>query len=326
MAQLQSTGITGSLTVPGAGNKIASNTAVGRSSLALNTAGTQMSAFGVLALRNNATGVECNAFGYKALYNSTTNYNSAFGDFACASNTTGERNCAVGTQANRDNQVGSHNCAFGVNALLSNLSSFNCAFGSEALRSNVNGARNCAFGYKALNQCTSNGNTAIGFGAGINITTGTNITCIGSGSRGSTATAANEVVLGNAAITALRCQVSNLTGLSDARDKAFIESIKDGLYVIDRVRPVKYRWDKREWYPNGVRDGSKSDTNIQVGFIAQELLEMMRENNVNYLKLVNESNPDQLEATPGNLFSHLVSAVQELHQKVKALEDIVYNK
>ena len=283
------------------------------------------------AFISNTIGYECNAFGYNALKNNTTGkYNSAFGDFALASNSTGERNCGFGTQANRDNQVGNYNCAFGVNALLSNLNSFNCAFGADAMRSNVNGSRNAAFGYKALYQCTSNGNTAIGFNAGFNITTGRNNTCIGSGSFiGSTAANSansNEMVLGNRNILTLRCNTTSFTAISDQRDKTDIQTLINGLKIIDSVRPVTYKWDRREWYPNGVSDGSKSDTNIQMGFIAQELLEMMEKNNMRYLNLVDESSTECYAVRGNNLFTPLISAVQELHQKVKALEEIVYNK
>lgn len=335
MAQLQSTGVTGSLTLPGSTTSILTNTVAGRTAFISNNTGYMNSAFGFGALKNNTSGFENSAFGYKALYLVTgdsagARYNGAFGDFALASNTTGQRNCAFGTQALRDNNSGQNNSAFGVNALLSNSSgNRNSAFGSEALRSNITGNNNCAFGHKALYHATSNGNTAIGFGAGgtgtgTTLTTGTNNTLIGSGSRTANANSNNSVTLGDNAITALRCNVTTISAASDFRDKTEIKTITNGLNIIDQTRPVTYRWDKREWYPNGIRDGSRSDTNIQVGFIAQELKELMEKNNVNYLNLVLLDNPEKLEASPQNLFSHLVAAVQELHQKVKALEAVVY--
>ena len=39
-----------------------------------------------------------------------------------------------------------------------------------------------------------------------------------------------------------------------------------------------------------------------------------------YLNLVYESNPNKLEATPGNILVPLIKAVQELSLKVKQLE------
>ena len=92
------------------------------------------------------------------------------------------------------------------------------------------------------------------------------------------------------------------------------------LLFIEKLRPVTFKWDKREWYNDGNRDGSKKDTNIQVGFIAQELKALQEETGTEYLHLVYESNPEKLEATPGNLLIPLIKAVQELNIKVKQLE------
>lgn len=75
---------------------------------------------------------------------------------------------------------------------------------------------------------------------------------------------------------------------------------------------MTFKWDKREWYPNGNRDGSKKDDETQIGFIAQELKELQETENATYLNLVYESNPNKLEGTPGNLMVPLIKAVQEL--------------
>ena len=72
-----------------------------------------------------------------------------------------------------------------------------------------------------------------------------------------------------------------------------------------------------------IRDGSKKDNVIQVGFIAQELKTLQEETGTDYLKLVYESNPNKLEATPANLLIPLIKAVQELNEKVKTLENRV---
>ena len=87
------------------------------------------------------------------------------------------------------------------------------------------------------------------------------------------------------------------------------------------MRPVTFKWDKREWYTNGNRDGSKKDSVIQAGFIAQELKALQEQEGVEFLKLVYESNPDKLEATPGNLMIPLIKAVQELSDIVKRQEN-----
>ena len=87
------------------------------------------------------------------------------------------------------------------------------------------------------------------------------------------------------------------------------------------MRPVSFKWDKREWYSDGNKDGSKKDNTLQVGFIAQELKSLQEETGTEYLKLVYESNPDKLEATPGNLMTPLIKAVQELSAIVKQQEN-----
>jgi hypothetical protein len=73
----------------------------------------------------------------------------------------------------------------------------------------------------------------------------------------------------------------------------------------------------REWYNTGVPDGSKKEEKIITGFIAQDLKEVQEKHDMKYLNLVYESNPEKLEATPGNLLPPLVKSVQELTALVK---------
>jgi phosphodiesterase/alkaline phosphatase D-like protein len=164
-------------------------------------------------------------------------------------------------------------------------------------------------------------NTTIGYNAGSAVTTGTNLTIIGFNAAASSATATDEITLGNASVATLRCQVTTITALSDFRDKTDINNVDVGLSFVEKLRPVTFKWDKREWYTDGNRDGSKKDTITQVGFIAQELKQLQEQEGVEYLKLVYESNPEKLEATPGNLLIPLIKAVQELSVKVKTLEE-----
>jgi hypothetical protein len=72
-----------------------------------------------------------------------------------------------------------------------------------------------------------------------------------------------------------------------------------------------------------MRDGAKVGVK-EAGFIAQELLEVTERYGVkDWLPLVLESNPEKLEATPGKLVPVLVKAIQELANKVDALEKII---
>jgi hypothetical protein len=125
----------------------------------------------------------------------------------------------------------------------------------------------------------------------------------------------NEITLGNSSIATLRCQQVSITALSDARDKRQIADLSLGLDFLMSIRPRQFHWDKREWYENGESDGSKAKENPTAGFIAQELDEAQTAANVEWLNLVLKSNPEKLEATPGNLLPVLVRAVQELKRE-----------
>ena len=211
-------------------------------------------------------------------------------------------------------------------ALFSNTTGYdNAAVGVDALKVNTTGINNTAFGRSSLiANTTGTQNTAIGTSAGSAVTVGTNLTIIGYNAAASAVGATNEVTLGNSSVATLRCQVTTITALSDFRDKTDINNVEVGLSFVEKLRPVTFKWDKREWYTDGNRDGSKKDSIIQAGFIAQELKALQEQEGVEFLKLVYESNPDKLEATPGNLMIPLIKAVQELNEKVKTLENKVH--
>jgi hypothetical protein len=162
-----------------------------------------------------------------------------------------------------------------------------------------------------VHNVTGANNTAIGMDAGDNLTSGSNNTCLGRLARPSSATATNEVTLGDTNITALRCAVQTVSSLSDGRDKTDIIDSPDGLELLNILRPVKFTWANRE--PN------EKDGKSELGFIAQELDEVLGAKN-DYIRAVDKSNPDKLEAAYGRFLPVLVKAVQELSAKVTALE------
>lgn len=211
------------------------------------------------------------------------------------------------------------------------------AIGEAALANSVDAGNNLAVGNGALdsvNGTTGNSNVAIGTGAGGSLTTGSNNTMVGHGAglavvpltSGSNNTiigyqaypvgvnANNSVTLGNAAIATLRCAVTSITSLSDARDKKEVEDLNVGLEFIDGLRPVKFVWDDRN-------EQGKHDI-ADFGFIAQDL--KAAEDAVDMadvLKLVYDENPEKLEASYGKLIPILVKAVQELSAEVKLLKN-----
>jgi hypothetical protein len=178
-------------------------------------------------------------------------------------------------------------------------------------------------------------NTVLGQTAGgVAFLSGTNLTCIGNGATPTAVSATNQITLGNSSVTTLRCAVNTITLISDARDKADIQDISLGIDFLSTVRPVQFKWDRREWYSSpvlddegnvigqtpGVSDGSKKQEKFEGGFIAQELDAAQTAANAEWMGLALKDNPDRLEATPLRLFPVVVKACQELHQKNQDLE------
>jgi hypothetical protein len=146
--------------------------------------------------------------------------------------------------------------------------------------------KNTAVGHHSLNtNSTGNFNTALGYNAGSTVTTGYNLTLIGIDANPTSGTANDQITLGNAYVSSLRCNVTTITSLSDARDKKNIQE------------PRQFNWDKREWYNNNISDGSKTKETPTAGFIAQELDEVQRKKTRNGLTSF-------LKTIPKNLRQH----------------------
>ncbi|MGQ9644436.1 MAG: tail fiber domain-containing protein [Ignavibacterium sp.] len=290
------------------------NTVVGNAALVQVTTGNYNSACGSFALSPNTTGEYNSAFGYSSLRNNTTGYgNTASGVGALYSNISGHDNAAFGVSALNLNTTGFFNSAFGMNALRKNNGDENSAFGQSALFENATGYSNSAFGGLSLSQNTTGFlNTAIGYEAGSTVTTGSNLVLIGYSSQPTSPAATNQITLGNSSITSLRCNVTSISSLSDARDKKNIKDLTLGLDFIRKIKPRKFNWDKREWYQDEKSDGSKMDEKPTAGFIAQELDEIQTKENAEWLNLVLKDNPEKLEATYGNLLPVMVKAIQDL--------------
>jgi len=67
-----------------------------------------------------------------------------------------------------------------------------------------------------------------------------NCIIIGANASATATSASNEITLGDANITALRCNVTSITSLSDARDKTNIEPISNASAFIKDLKPVKF--------------------------------------------------------------------------------------
>jgi trimeric autotransporter adhesin len=239
-------------------------------------------AVGSDALGANTTGPQNVAIGYQAGLKLTTADDSTFiGYLSGYENTIGIENTYVGALSGYNNATGNYNTAVGWYAL---------------------------FGSSGSNQSQ---NTALGYAAGDNITTGTNNIVLGYNADASSATVSNEITLGNTAITTLRCQVTTITSLSDARDKTDIQPLNAGLKFVEALKPVAFTWD--------MRDGGKVGE-ADTGFIAQDLQAAQADTGVSIPGLVYDINPDKLEAGYGKLIPVLVKAIQELSAEVESLK------
>lgn len=229
---------------------------------------------------------------------------------------TATENTAVGSEALSSLTVGADNTAVGARALGGALQAgSNSAFGEEALQTTVGGQRNCAFGRQALlNINAGNSNSAFGTEALRANTSGDNNVGIGYLAASSSTTISNEVNIYNGSVTArFQGAASAWTFASDARDKTDIEDLSLGLNFISQLKPRKFKWAMR---------GSEVDQGKPAaGFIAQELLEVVSENEAMYTGLVDTNDPERYTVANANLIPILVRAVQELSQKIKRLED-----
>ena len=311
------------------GGNINSNTALGAGALQSNTTGISNTAVGQLALQSNTFGTYNTAVGDSALQSNTTgSNNTAVGRLALQSNTTGSNNTAVGRLALENNISGINNTAIGVNTLQSNtFGNYNVAVGESALQDNISGSNNTAVGRLALeNNTTGIYNTAVGETALRNNISGSNNTAIGYNAGTSITTQSNQFILGNSSVALLQCAV-NLSLPSDGRDKKDIEELNfSGLEYINALIPRTYTWNMRPCI------GNKKDV-TEIGFVAQEVESvqstvheipgMVTTFDIDYTdpETGEHTVTDKKMITPALLIPVLVKAIQELSQRLTALED-----
>ena len=269
-----------------------------------------LNAFNVLTSGNNSV-----AIGWEAGKAQTTGVQNTFvGSRAGTKVTTGPHNVFIGWEAGYECTTGDKNIGVGRQALDAiTTGQFNIAMGYQAMGSSGTAvSSSTALGYQALKSVTGNNNTALGYLAGNTTTSGTNVTCIGYDAEASSATASNEVTLGNASVATLRCNTQTISSLSDGRDKTEVEDLPVGLDFIDTLRPVKFKW--------ATRDGNGKDGSYEAGFIAQDLQSAQSTSNADYLNMVMDSNPDRLEARYGQLIPVLVQAIKDLKTEIETLK------
>jgi len=141
---------------------------------------------------------------------------------------------------------------------------------------------------------------------------------IGLGARPTSQGVSNEIVLGGSAICALRSEVTSITSLSDCRDKSNIQNLNWGADFIDKMRPVRFEWDRRDSSYNGYKD---------IGFISQELRAI--ESNLSSFDLtrltsvippVDSDEYEKIEADPLRTYPIMIQALIELNNELDQLE------
>jgi len=242
--------------------------------------------------------------------------NTVVGYQALQVNTTGISNVAVGHSALKQCDTADSNTAVGFEALTSHTyGSQNTAVGYKALTVSDGGTLNVAVGNQALAKLmTGEKNTAIGYRAGLTNDTGNNNTFLGNDADASGININNTIWLGNSSIATLFCQVTSITALSDERDKKDIIDIPYGLEFINNLQPRQFTWDMR-----GETDDNPNQGTTRVGFIAQEVQTALGEDNA-VLNMVDDSNPEKLHLSYGQLVPVLTKATQELIKKNENLE------
>ncbi len=223
----------------------------------------------------------------------------------------------IGSMSGYNGKAG-RSVAIGYYALYNSnydLDAQNIAIGWQAGKNNTTGHDNTLIGgYAGKTVTTGIKNTVVGSQAAYTtLATGDNNIVIGYGADASAADVDNEITLGDSNIATLRCNVQTISSLSDARDKTDINQLDLGLDFVDSLKPVKFKWQ--------TRDGNGKDGSYEHGFIAQDLQQIQKDKNADYLGLVMDSNPERLEASYGKLVPILVKAIQELKQEIKELKE-----
>ena len=303
-----------------------SNNLIGAFSAEAATSASYTNAHGYAALYKLTTGNHNSAFGQQCLHENTTGHsNSGFGNYSLYGNTEGFLGTAVGYAALYSNTEGDYNTAVGVQAGYTNSTGYNQVF---------------LGGYAGYAATTGNSNLCAGYTSGYGITTGSNNICVGTSSgraaspSGNITTASNYVCIGDNSITNAYIKVAWTTG-SDERDKAEITDFTHGLSWINKMRPVTYKWDMRSDYLDEddeeqditkvTRDGSKKNSKIHIGLIAQEVLEIEKADNFatttdNELLVSSNADRTAIGLQYERVVPVLINAIKELEARIKVLE------
>jgi hypothetical protein len=242
-------------------------TGVGAGALLVNTA-SENTAVGAGALLSNSTASENTATGAFALFNSTDGgANTADGAEALQNNTSGNDNTATGRQALINNTTGGSNTAIGESALFNNTDgAVNTGIGVNVLQNNTHGHNNTAIGLNALGgNATGNFNIGLGSNAGTNVTSASNVICIGADGNNVDNACYIGQIFGatSSGGTAVFVNSNGRLGtvVSSRRFKDEIKPMDKASEVLFALKPVTFHY-KKEIDPAGI---------AQFGLVAEEV-------------------------------------------------------
>lgn len=107
----------------------------------------------------------------------------------------------------------------------------------------------------------------------------------------------------------------NVTGTSDERLKDIIDEYTDGLFALENIYPVYYKWNDKakEFTPS-------LDSKVHVGVLAQEVQTQIPEAAIKYRPLLND-NSEYLAVDHNALIAVCISAIKDLKDQVDELND-----
>jgi len=292
------------------------NTAEGQNAFFSLTSGIANTAVGWYSLKTNAIGNLNTGVGAGTLLLNTSHDNTAVGAAALLFNSGGNSNTAVGAQSLINNTTGNDNVGCGYIALQQNTDGVgNTAVGFGALASNIGGSSNVAVGFAALSGSTGDSNVGIGTFAGDDVTTATNVICIGQDVFG--ANVNDSCYIGNiwAQPGGSQAVFVDATGklgaqVSSRRFKKEIKQMENASEALFALTPVSFRY-KKEIDPTG---------KAQFGLVAEDVAKV----NPDLVILDKEGKPytvryDQVNAMLLNEFLKEHRTVQEQGTTITAL-------
>ena len=259
--------------------------------------------------------------------------NTAFGYSAGYQITTGTPNTAIGYYAmgsNGGGVTGSNNTAVG-NVALTSLSTgnYNTALGDQAMYNNTTASNNTGIGYQAgYSITTASYNTSIGYQTGGVLTTGTGNTYVGYGINASGTGVNFEIVLGSST-TGKGSQTgfinpggggvyqgNNSAAWSVASDRRLKKNIVDnteGLSIISQIRVRNFEYRTAEEVTELPAHTVIEKTGVQLGVIAQELLEVCGD-------CVKTESTGVMSVNSDNITWHMINAIKDLKAELDTVK------